>query len=75
MRRSWPTASRTVQEEHEILVAEEIPAGQYTFRATEATRTVAEVLSHIVAGARSPRGLLQPEQRLASVSSASTSSA
>ncbi len=47
---------RTVRK-NTILVAEDIPADQYTFRATPATRTVAEVLSHLVIGTRWPHEL------------------
>jgi uncharacterized damage-inducible protein DinB len=53
---------RTVRK-NTILVAEDIPAEQYTFRATPATRTVAEVLSHIVISTRWPHEL-HAEQRL-----------
>jgi uncharacterized damage-inducible protein DinB len=53
---------RTVRK-NTILVAGDIPAEQYTFRATPVTRTVAEVLSHIVTSTRWPYELYA-EQRL-----------
>ncbi len=53
---------RTVRK-NTIVVAEDIPADQYTFRATPVTRTVAEVLSHVVNSTRWPHEL-HAEQRL-----------
>lgn len=53
---------RTVRR-NTILVAEDLKAEQYTFRATPATRTVAEVLSHIVISTRWPYELYA-EQRV-----------
>jgi uncharacterized damage-inducible protein DinB len=52
---------------HTLAVAEDIPENQYGYRATEDTRTVAEMLTHIALGGRFQQAVTLDATRLSMV--------